>query len=314
MIITGADTYKFLNKIRYPVCISLFCLLLGFTGCEKIEDKPFYKYPFVISIYEGTNIYDLMPRKDNPVLKGSDVTDAKVSFVADPFFIRKDKKWYMFFEAYKYEIHKGVIGYAVSEDDCYTWEYRKIIIDKPWHHSFPHVFEENGEYYMVPESKYSGSTLLYKAINFPEEWSEPVRILNTPLVDPVVFKKDGKWYLFGLHNSQLLLFYSENLDRGWKKHPASPVTKDIRYRRSGGSVYFNGKDYYRIAMDCESVYGNAIHILKILELTPSIYREIPVKENYNLHAGAAEWAKHGIHTLNILPLDDKKIVAVVDGY
>jgi len=311
---TGTDKYTHSSKITLSGIMAINCFLLIFTGCEKIENKPFYKYPFVISIYEGTNLHDLMPRPNNPVLRGSNVSDAIVSSVADPFFIRKDGKWYMFFEAYQYEIHKGVICYAVSEDYCYTWEYRKIIMDKPWHQSFPHVFEENGEYYMVPEAKYSGSTLLYKAINFPEEWSEPVKILSTPLVDPVVFKKDGRWYMLGLYNRDLLLFHSENLYRGWKEHPASPVSSDKRYRRMGGGVYFNGKDYYRIAMDCESIYGNAIHIFKIQELTPLRYREIPFRENYNLHAGAEEWAMHGIHTLNIQQLDTGRIIAVVDGY
>jgi len=310
----GIDKLIYFIKISLPCVMAAYCSLLIFTGCEKIENKPFYKYPFVVSIYEGTNLYNLMPRPDNPVLKGGDVTDTRASSVADPFFIRKDGKWYMFFEAYKYEIHKGVIGYAVSEDDCHTWEYRKIIMDKPWHQSFPDVFEENGEYFMLPEAKNSGSTLLYKAIHFPEEWSEPIKILNTPLVDPVILKKDGKWYIFGLYNSQLLLFYSDNIYKGWKEHPASPITSDKRYRRPGGGVYFNGKDFFRIAMDCESVYGNAIHIFKIQELTPFRYREIPFRENYNLHAGAEEWAMHGIHTLNIQQLDSNRIIAVVDGY
>ncbi|HOM41026.1 MAG TPA: hypothetical protein PK064_08970, partial [Bacteroidales bacterium] len=61
-------------------------------------------------------------------------------------------------------------------------------------------------------------------------------------------------------------------------------------------------------------YGVAIHIFKIIELNQTKYREIPVPDNYNLHAGAEEWAKHGIHTLNIQQLDTNRIIAVVDGY
>jgi len=295
------------------VFLKLFLILTA--GCEKIENRNFYKYAFVISIFEGSNIYDLMPRLNNPVFTGDGVTDAQVSSVADPFLIKKGDKWYMFFEAYQWAIHKGVIAYAESEDDCYTWKYGKIILDKPWHQSFPCVFEYNGEYYMVPESKHSGSTWLHKAINFPEEWSDGKKILNIPLVDPVIFRKDGRWYMFGLDRHSLLLFHSNNLETGWKEHPASPVIiGDKKYRRPGGGVYFNGKDYYRIAQDCESDYGVAIHIFKIIELNQTKYREIPVPDNYNLHAGAEEWAKHGIHTLNIQQLDTNRIIAVVDGY
>jgi len=65
--------------------------------------------------------------------------------------------------------NQGNIGYATS-DNGLDWTYQQIVLDEPYHLSYPYVFEWQGDYYMVPESYQVNSILLYRAVNFPTDW------------------------------------------------------------------------------------------------------------------------------------------------
>lgn len=291
--------------------IFLFVLIL-INSCKK-EYIPIDS-GWKISIFEGSSLFDLSPRYNNPVLTADDVDDMSAGFVADPFIFKKDSTWYLFFEIMDNITAKGVIGYATSNDSCYTWEYQKVILNEPWHLSFPNVFEFNRTVYMISETSQSNRTILYKATNFPEQWKKESEILNIPLKDPVIFRAKGIWYLFGTSEFDLCLFYSTNLITGWKEHPSSPVVKgDRRYNRSGGNVFYNGYSYFRITQDDKDYYGSKIHILKIVSISPGYYSERLMKDNPNLSGGKHLWAKRGIHTLNAHLSDNNRIIAAIDG-
>src|SRR5262245_18786672 len=71
-----------------------------------------------IGIYVGTSPSDFMPLAgvQNPVLTREDVSDIRAAFVADPFMLRVNHMWYMFFEVMNQKTNKGEIGFAVSKD------------------------------------------------------------------------------------------------------------------------------------------------------------------------------------------------------
>ena len=52
-----------------------------------------------IEIYRGPSPFALqnMDKAANPVLTAASVTDVVADFIADPFIIRADGTWYMFF-------------------------------------------------------------------------------------------------------------------------------------------------------------------------------------------------------------------------
>src|SRR5262249_3020018 len=58
----------------------------------------------------------------NPVLTAAQVTDVRATFVADPFMIRAHQTWYMFFEIYRAQEQRGIIGLATSRDGWH-WQY-----------------------------------------------------------------------------------------------------------------------------------------------------------------------------------------------
>ena len=87
-----------------------------------------------ISIYEGTNFLNLKPTSvlKNPVISRRDVTDAVAVFVADPFMVRVQDNWLMFFEVFNQKQNKGQIAFARSKDG-YNWNYQHIILSEDFH-------------------------------------------------------------------------------------------------------------------------------------------------------------------------------------
>src|ERR1051326_7511326 len=100
-----------------------------------------------IGIFSGPALSDLSPspRARNPVLSEGDVTDVHAQFVADPFMIKAQDAWHMFFEVMNAQTGKGDIGLAASKDGLH-WEYQQIVLSEPFHLSYPHVFCAGGEY------------------------------------------------------------------------------------------------------------------------------------------------------------------------
>ena len=71
-----------------------------------------------IGIYEGADPLTLSSAIwiRNPIITARDITDIKARFVADPFMIRKDEEWHLFFEVLNNDRNKGEIGHARSHD------------------------------------------------------------------------------------------------------------------------------------------------------------------------------------------------------
>src|SRR5262249_5301100 len=127
---------------------------------------------WAIGLYTGTSPLQLHPdpRAVSPVLSAADVTDVPARFVADPFMIQRDATWYVFFEVMNATSEQGDIGFATSQDG-WTWHYGAVVLDEPFHLSYPYVFESAGTDYLVPESLQAESVRLYKADEFPTRWS-----------------------------------------------------------------------------------------------------------------------------------------------
>jgi len=95
-----------------------------------------------IGIYVGKSPFELGPahQVNHPVLTRDSVTDVRASFVADPFMLKFDRTWYMFFEVMNRQSCKGEIGLAMSRD-AFHCSYQPIVLREPFHLSYPYVFE-----------------------------------------------------------------------------------------------------------------------------------------------------------------------------
>jgi hypothetical protein len=316
-------------------CIALFFILRFFGfGIPFIEliheeriDRTKWGDFFSIGIYFGDSPLDLYSAENitNPVLTAEDINDIEADFVADPFLIRSRNRWYLFFEAMNRKTGHGDLGLAYS-DDTKKWKYEKIILDEPFHLSYPDVFSDGKDYYMIPEAAETKTVRLYKALDFPFKWKfEKILIEGLDFLDPTIFKYENKWWLFIETNAKgagtLRLYFSDKIHGPWKEHPKSPVICDNpNIARPGGRVIFFDDRIFRVAQDDWPTYGNKLRIFEIDRLTTSDYKEHEIcdrlivdQKEMNSKAKMPHWRSEGMHQLDVHKISKNKWIACVDG-
>jgi hypothetical protein len=271
-----------------------------------------------VGIYRGDSPFNFPASQGtkNPVLTAEDVTDTSAKFVADPFLTRQNSTWYLFFEVYDRRSKQGDIGVATSYD-AEKWTYEKIVLDEPFHLSYPYVFEWQQDYYLIPESHETNSIRLYKAIDFPFRWSFiDTLIEGRDFLDPSIAYFRERWWIFvsEVGNDTLRLYYSENLAGPWKEHPKSPIIRgDKNIARPAGRVLVYENRLFRYTQDGDPTYGNQIWAYEITALTNAIYREKKVKEAPILKADGSGWNAKAMHNIDPFQIGKNDWIAAVDG-
>ena len=273
-----------------------------------------------IGIYEGPSPFTLAPPPgvENPVLTRQDVTDVPTAFVADPFMVRHQGGWYMFFEVMNRQTWRGEVGLATSGDG-YAWTYRQIVLREPFHLSYPYVFEWEGAYYMIPEALRTGTILLYKAHTFPTGWSCVGSFSGVKGADPSIVHVDGTWWLFVCatprDHDTLRLYHADTLQGPWTEHPQSPLVEaDARAARPAGRILTEAGHLIRYAQVCLPTYGWQVRAFEITTLTPTTYREQEHPQSPILTASESGWNKDGMHHLDPHRLASGQWIACVDGH
>lgn len=276
-----------------------------------------------IGIYVGKSPLNLVAAEDvnNPVLTKADVSDIPAGFVADPFMLKTNNMWYMFFEVWNHKYAKGEIGLAISKN-AMSWTYQQRVLVEPFHLSYPYVFKWKSEYYMVPESYQSNAIRLYRAVDFPKKWSFVMNLVEgNDYVDSSVFHFEDRWWLLtglGLPPSRaetLRLYHADQLMGPWLEHPRSPIIDgNAHIARPCGRVLVLDKTIIRYAQDCYPTYGSQVRAFEITELTATSYHEREVDGNPVLTASGAGWNASGMHHIDPYPVDKDKWIACVDGW
>lgn len=240
----------------------------------------------------------------NPVLTGASVTDVPAEFVADPFMLKSGARWYLFFEVFNARTGLGDIGLATSVNGT-DWSYRKVVIHEPFHLAYPYVFTWNGEYYLMPAgTRELAATPLYKAVNFPLEWTRVTDILSGhTFLDSSIFRYGNRWWLFSDVDADgvraLRLYGADQLEGPWTEHPASPiVVDDANISRPGGRVIQYGDRLIRYAHDDTPTYGNQVWAFEITELTETTYAEQPAGDFPVIAASGSGWNASGMHNID----------------
>lgn len=194
-------------------------------------------------------------------------------FYADPMLFKYNGLNYIFFEDYDY--NKGVISYvAVGEDLSFSKPEK--VLELPIHLSFPFVFQEGEDIYMVPETYDYKSVLLFKAVEFPSKWTfERVLVEGDNFSDPIIFKYEGYYWLFiAVQMNQLRIYFASDLYSKFKEHPINQ--KKLRGRNAGG-IYMRDHVHIRPVMNCERGYGKSVILKEILLLTTEEYKEKTIR-------------------------------------
>jgi hypothetical protein len=278
------------------------------------------KEQWTIGIYEGDSPFNFpasQPRR-NPVLRADDVTDVPAKFVADPFLVQEAETWYLFFEVYNLDTQQGDLAVATSTD-TQKWEYQQIILDEPFHLSYPYVFKWQDDYYLIPESFEANSIRLYKAEDFPNKWTFVTTLVdNQELVDPSIAFFNDKWWMFATptSNDTLHLFYADDLLGPWQEHPQSPLVEGNNHiSRSSGRVLVYEDRLFRYTMDVDPPFGtHQIWAFEITDLSPTTYAEKLVSEEPILKASGSGWNAQAMHQIDPHQIAPNLWISSVDGF
>ena len=298
------------RKIRtVKVLVLLGVLLAGgvfaFACLRKDKGLPFVSRPqiFSIGLYSGPSPFELSPHAGaaNPIVTAETITDVPADFVADPFVVEHDGTWFLFFEVLVRGTYDGDIGLATSKDGM-KWEYAGIVLDEPYHLSYPQVFEWQDRFYMIPESNRAGAIRLYEAKAFPAKWSFRCPLVIGRYVDPTVFRHQDRWWMFAsdISSATLHLFHAEKLEGPWIEHVKSPVVEANGHTaRCAGRVLEHEGRLLRFAQDCDPVYGQGVRVLEITELSTESYQEREIDDNL-LCKGDCDWNAGGMHHVSFM--------------
>lgn len=304
---------SYLNQIFIFISTAIIVLTITFSRYYSFQNHVSQWKIYSYEAVKNGGEYNLISNRFS-IFDAKKLNEKGIKFVADPIVKHDDSGYYMFFEAYDSVISKGSIGLATSKD-AFSWKYRKIILKEPFHLSFPYVFSENNEYFMIPESSADSSIRLYSSTSLAGEWTFFKTILKgKSFIDNVLVKHNEVFYLFtSTSNCDLLLYYSTRLDSGWKTHPKSPIYSNYcDGARMAGPILMDGKSMIRIAQDDYPYYGNNIRTFIINRLDTLNYSESEINSFPNFK-GRNSNSMNGIHTLNLISKNGKDIF-VVDTY
>jgi hypothetical protein len=161
---------------------------------------------------------------------------------------------------------------------------------------------------------FSGSLFCYEFDQAKRTFINRKEVLQLPLLDSTILKFENRYWLFATvlgetFNSDLQIFYADNLFGPYTPHIANPVKKDNNGARPAGNFIEVDGAIYRPAQNCSNYYGESITINKIKKLTTAEFEE----EEYMIIApNKNDEFNYGIHTINAV--DDLIIVDGQKGY
>jgi hypothetical protein len=192
-------------------------------------------------------------------------------FLADPCIVFRDGQHWIFFEDYDWKSEIGRLRVAPIQADGIIGDARQIL-DAPHHLSFPHVFTDGIEMFMIPETKARGQVVLYRAQHFPFEWQEVAVLLDQPAVDTTVYRRNGHWFMFTTlveHRSNAgahVLLHSRKLSSGWSLHPVGVLATELSGIRSAGPLFEENGRLIRPVQGIGDGYGTGLELRHVVRL------------------------------------------------
>lgn len=240
----------------------------------------------------------------NRVISKKDITflpnpESSKKFFADPFPISSEGKWMFFVELFDKKKGKGSIALLDRKGSHH------VILEEPYHLSYPFLWEEDGNYYLLPESSEAGQIKLYRSTNFPFSWDKIQVLFPEEAYDPTLWKNQDGYWLFVNQKShpacspfdELNLYFSLSLiGARWTPHPKNPIVSDVRKARPAGKLFKKNGKLYRPAQDSEKRYGHRIRVMEVKKLNLEEYVE---EEAFRIEPDESSGVL-GIHTLNQL--------------
>jgi len=266
------------------------------------------KRTFSINLFATNNhIFDVSSWKSIKMIKCNTFLKYNpVTIIADPFLFVRNDCLFLFYE--KLVSDKGVIE-MINTNDLINWTVPVTVLKRDTHLSYPFVFEDASDIFMIPETHQEKNIQLLKANQNLTKWTFEKEILNGDgYLDSSIFLHKDVYYLFTTTKKngeyQLHLFFSEKLRGKFLRHPKSPIAVGNSVGRCGGSIFEFENKIYRPAQICKNYYGESLSLFYIKVLTPVDY-----EEEIEVEKILSKKFKHGGHHFNYTKFNDKLIIA-----
>jgi hypothetical protein len=241
---------------------------------------------------------------DTQTLRGTNwnvLPDPGTHFYADPFPIIHQGRTFVFVEDLDHRTNKGVISVIPFGDDGPSGSAR-VVLEEPWHLSYPFVFERDGQMWMIPESSANRTVTLYRADRFPDRWVKETDLLTgIEASDATLVDHEGKLWMFasvrdgaGSWSDRLSIFHAPGLHGPWQPHPGNPLVIDQSSARPAGAFVRRDGRLFRPVQDCRRGYGTGIGLAEVTRLDLEGYEQV-------VHAtleAMPDWPGRRFHTLN----------------
>lgn len=224
-------------------------------------------------------------------------------WTADPFLYKKNNEYYLFFEAFDRLKRKGVIAYRKIDGD--NAGKINIIYESRGHLSYPFIYEEQNQLYIMPESMEDNKIFRLKCVDFPDKWVLDKEIFNGNYVDTTLVNHNSKKYYISQKVVEKGVF--ERIDllydtpEGVAQCVNNPVKIDVSSARCAGEIFSYGDYLIRPSQDCGKFYGEKLNFNIIEELNDNSYSEKLLKSVTVSQIKTNDNKKYiGIHTYNRL--------------
>jgi hypothetical protein len=236
----------------------------------------------------------------------------KDRFWADPFALARQGRHYIFLEELVFARDRAHISVAEVFPDG-SWSTPVPILERPYHLSYPFVFEHRGALFMIPETGDNRTVEVYRCTRFPDQWTlEKVLLQGGFYTDATLHRAHDRWWMFvnlspeGTQGcDELNLFHAPDPLGPWTPHPQNPVSSDVRGSRPAGRLYEKGGQLMRPGQIGAPIYGYGVSFRRVDRLTTAEYAETEVQRLVPSTPGEVL----GLHTVN-----GAGALSVVDGF
>jgi hypothetical protein len=200
---------------------------------------------------------------------------------ADPFGLVRGDALHVFVEAFDYRDKHAVIERHELGLPDMRWRMSRVVLARPFHLSYPNVFEHGGETFMVPESAKANEIALYRATRGLDTWErECALIQDVPGADASIIEHEGRWWMFyaivgagARDQRELHVAHARALTGPWHAIDGNPVRVDRSGARPAGKPFVDASGKVALPVqDSSAGYGSALRLLRFDDLHPDRVR------------------------------------------
>ncbi|MGA8170184.1 MAG: hypothetical protein WB816_05045 [Methylocystis sp.] len=229
------------------------------------------------------------------------LTNLGDAYAADPFPIEWRGKTCIFFEQFDHRVGKGRIFAREFESDQPVGA-PFLVLEEPWHLSYPFLIAHRQELYLIPEASLSGAVSLYRCVEFPRKWEIETQLLTKiEAADATIFRHANRYWMtsvirdgIGGYSDTLAIHHAPDLFGPWEEHAQRPVLVDSRLARPAGAVVERDGALWRPIQDCSTGYGKKLALARIDLLDPENFSQTMTR----VIPPGPLWPGNRLHTLN----------------